>query len=243
MKCPQKTVETCFSPALYKYQNIEDCIVVVVDILRASSSVCTAIDFGISEIIPVGSLEEAKEFKNKGFIVAAERDGKILDFADIGNSPNDFLKDELKGKTIAYSTTNGTQTMLMGKDNYMVIIGSFLNLTAVSELLIKSEKNVLILCSGWKNRFSLEDALFAGALAEKLLKSDIFCTICDSVFASVDIWNLAKHDIDTYIEKCAHKHRLQKLGLADVIPYCFEIDKLNSIPLYKDGKITRYAQP
>ncbi len=243
MKSSGKSVETCFSPALYKYHNIEDCIVVVVDILRASSSVCTAIDYGISEIIPVGSLEEAKEYKKKGYIVAAERDGKILEFADIGNSPNDFLNEKLKGKTIAYSTTNGTQTMLMGKDNYMVIIGSFLNITAVADLITRTEKNVLILCSGWKNRFSLEDTLFAGALAEKILESGKFCTICDSVFASIDLWNLAKKDMNAYIEKCAHKHRLHKLGLADVIPYCFETDKLSSVPVYKNGKITKLVLP
>ena len=187
--------------------------------------------------------EEAKEYKKKGYIVAAERDGKILEFADIGNSPNDFLNEKLKGKTIAYSTTNGTQTMLMGKDNYMVIIGSFLNITAVADLITRTEKNVLILCSGWKNRFSLEDTLFAGALAEKILESGKFCTICDSVFASIDLWNLAKKDMNAYIEKCAHKHRLHKLGLADVIPYCFETDKLSSVPVYKNGKITKLVLP
>lgn len=239
MTITKNTLETCFSPALYKYHNVEDCIVVVVDILRASSSVCTAMNYGIAEIIPVGSLDEAKDYKDKGYIVAAERDGKILDFADIGNSPNDFLKDELKGKTIAYSTTNGTQAVIMSSENYMVVIGSFLNLTAVADLLKKENKNVLILCAGWKNKFSLEDTVYAGALAEKLLESDKFFTICDSVNASLDIWNEAKADLVNYAEKCAHKHRLMKLGLADVVPYCFTIDSCTTVPVYKNGKIIK----
>jgi 2-phosphosulfolactate phosphatase len=236
---PKKYIEVCFSPALYKYHDVDDCIVVVVDILRASSSVCTALEYGIKEIIPVGNIEEAKEYKSKGYLVAAERDGHILDFADIGNSPYDFLKEELKGKTIVYSTTNGTQAILLSKDNYMVVIGSFLNLTAVFEMIVKENKNVIILCAGWKNKFSLEDTLYAGALAEKLMESEKFDTICDSTQASLDLWSKAKNNLMVYIEKCAHKHRLKKIGLDNVIPYCFKIDTINSIPVYKDGIIAK----
>jgi 2-phosphosulfolactate phosphatase len=106
-------------------------------------------------------------------------------------------------------------------------------------MILKENKNVFILCAGWKNKFSLEDTLYAGALAEKLMESEKYDTICDSTQASMDLWSIAKNDLMVYIEKCAHKHRLKKIGLDNVIPYCFNIDTINSIPVYKDGIIKK----
>jgi len=233
-------LEVVFTPEMFKYFENPEANVVVVDVLRATSAICTAFKNEVSEMIPVPSLEEARKYKQQGYIVAAERDGNVLDFADFGNSPYNFTPERVKNKQVAYSTTNGTKAIHIARNSQMVIIGSFINLSAVANLLINKEKDVIILCAGWKGKFCLEDTLFAGALSEILLDSNKFQTICDSTKASVDLWSLAKPDIISYVDKVAQRKRLKKLGLDDVIEYCHTPDSAEEIPVYQNGKIKEY---
>ncbi|WP_372776530.1 2-phosphosulfolactate phosphatase [Mangrovibacterium sp.] len=237
MKNEKLRLETCLSPALYSKHAHDDNIVVVVDILRATSSICTALHNGVKRIIPVSTVEEARIKKEEGFIVASERDGYVLDFADFGNSPFNFTADKVCGKEIVYSTTNGTRCIHMASHSKAVVIGSFLNLTALANWLIKQDAPVLIFCASWKDRFSLEDTVFAGALAERLLQSGKFETICDAVTASLDLWSLAQIDLNAYIQKAAQKGRLAAKGLDDCIEFCHQPDFTEVIPLFSDGEL------
>lgn len=230
-------VEVCFSPALYKEFENKDAIVVVTDILRASSAIVTAFMNGVERIIPVGTLDEARDMKNKGYIVAAERDGIVRDFADFGNSPFNFTADNVRGREIVYSTTNGTQAIRMASGGHLVIIGAYLNITAIADYIVQQEHDLVILCAGWKNKFNLEDSLFAGALAQKVLRSDHFSTICDSTHGAMDLYEAAGNNIVQYLEKAAQRHRLKKNGLDDVLEYCHELDKTTLLPTYDQGKI------
>ncbi|TKG90816.1 2-phosphosulfolactate phosphatase [Puteibacter caeruleilacunae] len=225
-------IEVCLSPAMYDRYADDENIVVVVDILRATSSICAAFDNGVNKIIPVSTVEEAREMKAKGYTVASERDGYVLDFADFGNSPFNFTKERVAGKDIVYSTTNGTRTINMASHSKKVVVGSFLNLTAVANWIKQQNAPVLIFCASWKDRFSLEDTVFAGALAEKLLESDKFHTICDSALAALDLWEKAKPDLQSYIQKAAQKARLASKGLDDCIDYCHTPDTSEVIPVY-----------
>lgn len=230
-------IEVCFSPLLFHlYQNANS-NVVVIDVLRATTAICAAFEAGAEKVIPVGTVEEAKKVKKAGYILAAERDGIVLDFADFGNSPFNFTPERVNGKTIAYSTTNGTQAIQLAKDSRNIIVGSFTNLSEVVKFLVNDNSNVVLFCSGWKGRFNLEDSICAGAIAKSLLESGIFSTICDSTNASIDLWNEAKPNLRNYIEKCAHRHRLHKMILDDVIDYCITIDKVKVLPIFKDGVI------
>ena len=226
----KKKIEVCFSPALYPYFENKESIIVIVDILRASSAICTAFMNGVSRIIPVATLEEAQDLKNKGYLVAAERDGIVRDFADFGNSPYNFTAERVRGKHIVYSTTNGTQAIQLASSSYRVIIGSFLNFSAVNNYIINENRDVLILCAGWKNKFNLEDTLYAGAVADYLISNHYLTTICDAAMASQDLWNIAKNNLTQYIEKAAQRHRLKKNGLDDVLEYCHTFDLTNLIP-------------
>src|SRR5690554_6495457 len=184
------SLEVCYSPALFDFHKNKDAIVVVVDVLRATSSICTAFANGVSSIIPVQSKEEALSYKNKGFVIAAERDGLILDFADLGNSPYNFSEELVQGKNVVYSTTNGTKTIqTAASESKAVVIGAFSNISALTEWLIKQQTPVVILCAGWKNRYNIEDTVFAGALSERLLSSTLYTSICDSTTAAIDMWN------------------------------------------------------
>jgi 2-phosphosulfolactate phosphatase len=231
----KRKLETCFSPALFEADCHTDSIVVIIDVLRASSAICTAFANGATSIIPVSAIEEAKIYKSKGYLVAAERDGFILDFADFGNSPFNFTKEKVQGKTIVYSTTNGTSLINLTRASYMTVIGSFLNLGALTKWLIKQNRNVLLVCAGWKNRFNIEDTVCAGAIAEILMDSSVFLTACDSTIASIDLWKLASPDLPGYIDKAAQRSRLRDKNLDDCIEFCLTPDFTDKIPLMKNG--------
>ncbi len=230
----QKSVEVCFSSKLYDEYKRNDTIVIVVDILRASSSICTAFMNGVQKIIPVGTLNEAKNYKDKGYIVASERDGKVVDFADFGNSPHNFTSERIAGQTIVYSTTNGTNAIHMAKESKQVLIGAFLNIQALCDYLATQRYDVVIFCSGWKNKFNLEDTLFAGALSDCLIRNAGFITGCDATKASVDLWGIAATNLNEYVKKTAW---LKRLGMQDVLEFCFRQDLSNVIPVLKDDAL------
>ncbi len=237
-----RTVEVCFSPALFPDFRNDEAIVVIVDILRATSAIVTAFMNGVRSIIPVATLEEARKYKSEGYRVAAERDGIKRDFADFGNSPFNFTAEAVAGRDIVYSTTNGTQCIMAARNSYRVLIGAYLNLDSLVDFLAREGRNVIILCAGWKNKFNLEDTVFAGALAEKLLENNRFMTICDSTHAAVDLWNLARHDILGYMEKAAQRHRLKKNRLDDVLEYCHRPNLTRCIPVLKECRLVRMEE-
>ncbi|MDP4186840.1 MAG: 2-phosphosulfolactate phosphatase [Bacteroidota bacterium] len=233
-----RSIEVCFSPELFPLFKNESSIVVIVDILRATSAICTAFANGAEKIIPVSTLDEAREYKKRGFIVAAERDGYVLDFADFGNSPFNFSREKAGGKTIVYSTTNGTQAINLAKDHYQILVGSFLNLDALCKWIAKENRNVIVLCAGWKNKFSLEDTLSAGAIVDNLISEAGYSTVCDSALAARDLWRVAKKDLVSYIQKAAQRERLRQKGLDDVIEYCLTLNLLKVVPAFIDGALT-----
>jgi 2-phosphosulfolactate phosphatase len=230
-------LEVCFSPALYcKYENPE-AIVAVIDIFRASSAIAAAFSNGVHSVIPVASIEDARMMKEKGYLLAAERNGLVLDFADFGNSPYNFMTEAVRGKTIAYSTTNGTQAIHMAARSHAVVIASFINHSAVLKWLTDQNRDVLLLCAGWKDKFSFEDSVYAGALCRSLLDTGRFQSKCDSVLAACDLWELAAQNISAYKEKFAHRHRLKKMGLDDCVDYCLTFDVNDAVPVFRNGEI------
>jgi len=227
----RKKIEVCYSPALYPFYENKEAIVVVTDILRASSAIVTAFMNGVEKIIPVGTLEEAKAYKDKGYLVAAERDGIVRDFADFGNSPYNFTPERVRGRHIVYSTTNGTNAIHLASSGFQVIIGAYLNLSALAEHIVSTGRDLLVLCAGWKNKYNLEDTLFAGALSKRMLEDGGYYTICDAVRGAMDLHAMAEGDMLGYIENVAQRHRLKKNNLDDVIGYCHETDLTDLIPV------------
>jgi len=233
-------VEVCFSPALFPCFENPEAVAVIVDILRASSAIVTAFENGAEKIIPVGTLDEAREYKAKGYVVAAERDGLIQDFADFGNSPFNFTPEAVQGRQIVYSTTNGTQAIRLASSCHAVAIGAYLNFTALCKWLTDSKRDVIILCAAWKNKFSLEDSVFAGAIVHHLLETGNFTTDCDSAKASLDLYLIARNDLMAYIDKAAQRHRLRKNKLDDVIGYCHTFDLARTVPVLENDYLTAY---
>src|SRR3954468_2471359 len=177
----QPTLYTCLSPALLHLYDVRECIVVVIDVLRATSTIATALYNGAKEIIPVDSVERCIQLgKELECITAGERDGQVAPGLQYGNSSFEYPKEFIGGKTLVLTTTNGTKLlhMALAKGATEIITGSFLNLSSVCDHLIKMKKNVILGCAAWKDRVNMEDTLFAGAVVERV--KDYFSINCDS---------------------------------------------------------------
>jgi 2-phosphosulfolactate phosphatase len=237
----KRNLEICLTPAIFSHFENKDAIVVIIDVLRASSAICAAFSNGALAVIPVAEISEAQDYKRRGFLVAAERDGYVLDFADFGNSPFNFTRERVAGKTIVYSTTNGTRIIKLTSSSYGCVIGSFNNFSSLVQWLLNQNHDLILLCAGWKDKINLEDTICAGAMAEKLLESGLYSTICDSAHVATDLWRKASTNPLNYIEKAAQRSRLRDKGLDDCIEYCMTFDVSCSIPVIINGILTDAA--
>lgn len=232
-------LEACFTPYLYPVYRDDESIVVIIDIFRATSAICTAFEHGAEKIIPVASVKEAQEWKAKGYLTGAERDAIPLPGFDFGNSPFSYMGDAVKGKTIVITTTNGTQAIEAARDAYKVVIGSFLNITALCNWLCSEKRNILLLCSGWKNKFNLEDALFAGAMTESLTALSEEFKLGDACLALKYLYQQAHKEPHIFLSRSSHKERLARLNLKKDIKYCLTMDQTTVIPVLKNGELIK----
>lgn len=237
MKDERKRVEVCFTPGEYSYFKGEFEIVVVIDVLRATSAICTAFQYGVAAIIPVPTLEEALAYKQQGYLAGAERKGQIVEGFDFGNSPFSYMKEEFKGKEIVLTTTNGTKSLDVAKDADIVIVGSFLNLEAMFHWLEEKNLNILCLCSGWQDKFNLEDTICAGAICDYLISTGKFTSVEDSSIAAKYLYLSAKDNYLGYLKSSSHRRRLKNLNLNEDIKYCLTPNQTNVIPILKNGKL------
>ncbi len=231
-------LHTVLSPKLLQLYDCDNSIVVIIDVFRATSTIATALYNGASRIIPVDTVEKCISIgaQTKG-ITAGERDGKVIPGLQYGNSPAEYPASFIKGKTLVLTTTNGTKLlhMALNAGASKVVTGSFPNLSAVCDFLIAEKKNVLLGCSGWKDKFNLEDTLFAGAVIDRI--KEHFTIHCDSSLMAEEMYLKHKDDMLGFIRKLTHWHRLEKFGLEKDLEYCVTPDVANILPLYKNGDL------
>ncbi len=242
IKFPRQGVrglEVCLTPALLPLYNVEDFIVVIIDIFRATSSICYGIENGAEAIIPVSEVEECAAYREKGlnYLLAAERNGEVVSGFDFGNSPFAYTPEKVAGKTVVLTTTNGTHALHLSRKAKKIVIGSFLNLTSLCNWLKMQNESILLVCAGWKNNFNLEDTLFAGAVTEQLKSGDY--KLDDPALAANDLFQLGKNDIGQYLQKTSHGERLKKLGIEKDIAFCLQIDVTTAIPVLKGEKLVK----
>ncbi len=234
-----KALEVCLTPALLPLYRVEDYIVVIIDIFRATSSICYGIENGAEAIIPVSEVEECAAYREKGldYLLAAERNGEVVTGFDFGNSPFAYTPEKVAGKTVVLTTTNGTHALHLSRQAKRIVIGSFLNITALCNWLKTQNDNILLVCAGWKNNFNLEDTLFAGAVIDQLKGGNY--KLDDPALAANDLFQLGKHDISDYLKKTSHGERLKKLGIEKDIAFCQQIDLTNAIPVLEGEKLVK----
>jgi 2-phosphosulfolactate phosphatase len=233
-------LNVCLTPALIPLYNVEDYIVVIVDIFRATSSICYGIENGAEAIIPVSQVEECAAYREKGldYLLAAERDGKVVGGFDFGNSPFSYTKEKVAGKTVVLTTTNGTHALHLSRSAKKIVIGSFLNLTSLCDWLKTQNENILLVCAGWKNNFNLEDTLFAGAVVEQLKQSGY--KLDDAAIAANDLYQVGKYNINDYLKKTSHSERLKKLGIEKDIEFCLQVDIAKAIPVLEGDRLIKW---
>lgn len=230
------SLEVCLSPALLHLYDVKNSIVVIIDVLRATSTICTALYNGAAKIIPVASVEECVNIgRQLGAITAGERDGKIAEGLAYGNSPFEYPRDFIEGKILVLTTTNGTKLLHMAKDAVQIITGSFPNLSAVCDHLVAQGKNVILGCAAWKDRVNMEDTLFAGAVVNRIKQH--FNVNCDSALAAETLYNSAKDDIFGFMRQASHFQRLSRYGLEKDIRYCLTPDGANVLPILQNGEL------
>ena len=231
---------TALSPALLHLYDVSRSIVVIIDVLRATSTIATALYNGAKCIIPVDSVAECIRIgKQIEGITAGERDGRIAEGLVHGNSPFEYPEEFIRNKTLVLTTTNGTKLlhMALDKNARAIVTGAFSNLTAVCSYLKEQKKNVILGCAAWKDRVNMEDTLFAGAVVEQL--QDNFEMNCDSSGIALQMYMDAKKDLFSYMKekRASHFVRLSGFGLDRDIKYCLTPDTANILCIYEDGKL------
>lgn len=240
--CPMNkpTLFTSLSPALLHLYEVNNSIVVIIDVLRATSTIATALYNGAKCIIPVDSVSRCIELsKQIDGISAGERDGKVAEGLVHGNSPFEYPKEFIEGKTLVLTTTNGTRLLQMALDKGAkeIITGSFPNLSTVCDHLVRMKRNVILGCAAWKDRVNMEDMLFAGAVIARIRNN--FSINCDSSHLAETIYKKAEKDLFGFMKKndASHYHRLMGFGLEKDIRYCLSADEANVLPIYDNGKL------
>lgn len=231
-------LEVCLSPALLHLYDTKGAVVVIIDVFRATSTIAAALHNGAKSVIPVAGVQECidlgKQIENS--ITAGERDGKVAEGLQYGNSPSEYPREFIDGKTLVLTTTNGTRLLHMVQDADTIITGSFLNLTAVCDFLIASGKNVLLGCAAWKDRFNLEDTLFAGAVVNRI--KEHYTSNCDSARAANYLY---EHSSETsfieFLRDSSHYKRLSAYGLAGDMEYCATPDLHPVVPILKGREL------
>ena len=227
-------LHTILSPRLLNLYDVSNSVVVIIDVFRATSTIATALFNGAKKIIPVDDVAKCIELGNAtpNSITAGERDGKIIDGLSNGNSPAEYPRSFIEGKTLVLTTTNGTKLLHIALKNGAdeVITGTFPNLSAVCDHLIVKNKNVILACSAWKDKFNLEDTLFAGAVINRIKEN--FTIHCDSSLMAEEMYLLHKHEMKNFIRRTTHWHRLAAFGLEKDLEYCVSEDVANVLPVY-----------
>jgi 2-phosphosulfolactate phosphatase len=215
-------VEIILSPLLLPLYHLQNKVVVVIDILRATSTICAALDNGASSVIPVVSVEDALSYPSDEYLIAGEREGKKVPGFNFGNSPLEYGTDVVQNKDVVLTTTNGTKCIKASSDAEEILVGSFFNISVLANYLNAQSKDVILFCSGWKNSVNLEDTIFAGALAQRLLGSDTSDN--DSCELAVDLYRQAENKLGSYLEKASHAKRFSRLGNHKDLELCLTFD-------------------
>ncbi|MCY7352409.1 MAG: 2-phosphosulfolactate phosphatase [Cytophagaceae bacterium] len=232
-----KQIDVCFTPELLHLHQVENSIVVVVDIFRATSCMVTAFAYGVSKILPVATLAECRKYQEMGYLTAAERDGLKPDGFELDNSPFSYMTEQVAGATIAVTTTNGTLAITRSRAAVKVLVGAFLNLGAMADYLRNQQYDILVLCAGWRGKPNLEDTLFAGALVERLQED--FLILEDSPLMALRQYQQAKDNLLGYVANSSHVRRLQRLGIQKDIPYCLQADLYDVLPVLRGNVLVR----
>jgi 2-phosphosulfolactate phosphatase len=221
-------------------------VVAVIDVLRASTSIAVALANGAKTVIPLESSEEAvrraKVLERSEVRLAGERRMEKIPGFDLGNSPLEFTKEAVEGKTVFMSTTNGTAAILAVQGARDVVVASYVNHTAVLSMLraaLRGGTDVAIVCAGHERRFALEDAGCAGLFVQNILKRHTKAVVNDAANAAMQIDRKFGTNIKRLFKSCDHGIALSEAGYDEDLEACADIDAYPVLPVFQDRQLTR----
>ncbi len=232
-------VDLAFTAFELEKKDLAEKDVVVIDALRATTTMVVALGNGCACIIPVSTVEEARErvARNPEFLLAGERGARRLEGFQLGNSPRDYPPDKVRGKTIVITTTNGTPALVASRKGKKVFIASFLNLAALCERLVETGRETVIACSGEKNLFCLEDTVCGGAIVDHLERTGLALEKSDAALAAQVLYQHFQPNIYSMLSECEWGQYLNGIGMGRDVRICAQINCSRLVPVYREGKI------
>jgi len=238
-------LDVFFTPSQVKPADTAGRLVAIVDVLRASTTVATALGNGAKTVIPLEGADEvisrSKEFSRSGVKLAGEQKMFPIAGFDLGNSPQDFTAEAVEGKTILITTTNGTRALLGVQGARDIVIASYVNFTAVLAMMkvaASSNTDIAIICAGEEGSFTLEDAACAGRYVRAIPKRASVLSN-DAASASVLIEKRYGENIAKVFKESTHGQALQSAGFGDDLTSAAEVDAYPVVPIYQDRQITK----
>jgi 2-phosphosulfolactate phosphatase len=232
-------IDLSFNAGQFDELQLRDKNVIVLDVLRASSTITVALNNGAREIIPVASIESAVKISGSLFgevtLRGGERNGKAIEGFNLGNSPLEYSETAVRGKSIIYCTTNGSVAMAKSRYARTLAVGSFINLTATTDFIRVENKDFLFICAGRANsigNFSMEDAVCAGMMIQNLLKAEsLEVELSDSAKAAHALSKSFGRSILKMLKTSEHGKYLIEIGFAEDLKICARLDSVPVLPI------------
>ena len=236
------TLDVFFSSQSFQEEELRNKTVVVIDVLRATSTIVTALLNGAKAVIPVADMGEASKISQNvdsdNYLLCGEKDGVKIEGYDLGNSPLEYTNETVEGKTLIFNTTNGTKAIKKSMGSAHIYMSSFLNLTATVDALREINNEVVLVCAGWKGRLAFEDTLLAGCIIHKLNGGNLSSDARDGAKVAFGLYEKFGNDIRSVVHQSNHASRLRDLIGDEDIDYCCQIDISSELPVLKEGMIT-----
>lgn len=236
------TLDVFFSAQTFQEEELRKKIVVVIDVLRASSTIITALMNQAKGIIPVEDMGEASRISQSvdsdNLLLCGEKDGIKIEGYDLGNSPLEYSVEKVKDKTLIFNTTNGTKAIKKAVGSSDLYIGSFLNLSTIVHNLNEEEKDIVLICAGWRGRMAIEDLLFAGNVIYNLGNGSLPQEARDGSKVAFGLYEKFRDNISDVIQSSNHAERLKEITGEKDLDYCAQRDICDILPVLNDGIIT-----
>lgn len=237
-------LEVFVSAQTFQEEDLRNKTAVIIDVLRASSTIVTALHNGAKGVIPIGDMGSASQISQNldspRFLLCGEKDGVKIEGYDFGNSPFEYTSEAVRDKTIILNTTNGTKAIKRAGLAHEIYIAGFLNLSAVVDVLKKTERDIVLVCAGWQGRLSLEDLLCAGNIIYELTSGNLPDMARDGAKVAFGLYEKFGDDIEGAIKSSNHAARLKDIIDTDDLTFCCQISTMNVLPLMKEGIISDF---
>ncbi len=237
-------IDVHFSPSSIDELSLKEKVCIVIDVLRATSSIATAFSNGAKEVFPVNTVAEAGKIASNtfgGIVLAGEKNGVIIEGFHLGNSPSEYTEEKVKNKTVVFTSTNGSNAILKTRFAKISLLASFLNIGKVANFLVEKNSDFTIICAGKNNLFCIEDTVCAGMIIS-LVAESIDVELTDSSVAALALYKNFGHNILYTLKNCEHGNFLCEIGFENDLTVCSSCDLLSVIPIYSNNSIKNFER-